>query len=59
VFSSHDIAEDRKNMSECFPGLDFRIEEVNYRGASIAETPRKLFASREERIAAALAMLKA
>lgn len=59
LFISRDTERDRKKISEHFPSLDFRIEEVNSHGASLAETPRKLFANREARIAAASAMLRA
>ena len=59
LFSSRDIEADRKRISEHFPGLDFRIEEVDRCGASLVETPRRMFADREERNAAASAMLRA
>lgn len=59
LFISRDVATDRDNISKQFPGVDFRIETVNWCGASLTETPRRLFASRGERIAAALTMLRA
>lgn len=59
LFVSHDITEDRDKISKQFPGLDFRIEEVNRCGASLTETPHRRFANREVRIAAALAMMRA
>jgi len=57
-FISRDVAADRDIISKQFPGVDFRIEEVNRCRASVTMTPGRLFANREARIAVAFAMLR-